>query len=264
MRLGAVVAALAAALYASVLGAPTAKAADMTPILKGPAGSGYIPAQFSWTGFYLGLASGGGIGTANFTDPFPNAGGVASSAKLSGFLVGGVTGINYQIGSLVVGFEGDFIGSWAKGSVVDTAGTTLTNEVMWTSTVAARLGWAWDRWMIYAKGGGAFDNDRSTAAIGTSGPIMGTTFVATGGSNMGGTLRAGWNVGGGVEWAVTEHWIARFAYDYLKFSGKIITFDGNAILAPDSNLLGRLTALPVNGGVGVSLSEFKAVIEYKF
>lgn len=238
MRLGAVVAALAAALCASVLGAPTAKAADMTPVLKGPAGSGYIPAQFSWTGFYLGLAAGGGFGTAHFDDPFVN--GVTASTRLSGFLVGGVTGINYQIGSLVVGFEGDFTGSWAKGSVVDTAGTTLTNEVVWTSTVAARLGWAWDRWMIYAKGGGAFDNDRSTAAI-------------PGSINQGATYRSGWNVGGGVEWAVTEHWIARFAYDWLRFDSKPITFNGS--------LLGHPT---VDGGVGVTLNEFKAIIEYKF
>ena len=237
MRLGAVAAALAAIL--SALGAADAKAADMTPLLKGP-GSTYIPALYNWTGFYVGVASGWGTGTTDFTDPF-GAGAVAS-ARLSGFLVGGVTGINYQIGSVVVGFEGDFIGSWAKGSVFDTAGTNLTNEVVWTSTVALRVGWAWDRLMIYAKGGGAFDNDRSSAV------------ALLGGVDQGSTLRSGWNVGGGVEYALTEHWIARFAYDWLKFDSRVISFGGTVPPA----------ILAVNGNVGITLNEFKAIIEYRF
>jgi len=235
MRSGAVAAALAAIL--SALGASGAEAADMTPVLKGP-GSTYIPALYNWTGFYLGVASGWGTGTTDFTDPFGS--GQTASARLSGFLVGGVTGINYQIGSVVVGFEGDFIGSWAKGSVFDTAGNTLTNEVVWTSTVALRVGWAWDRLMIYAKGGGAFDSDRSSA-------------VQLGGVDLGSTLRSGWNVGGGVEYALTEHWIARFAYDWLKFDSKIIAFGGTV----PGNLAG-------SGNVGITLNEFKAIIEYRF
>ena len=237
MRLGAVAAALAAIL--SALGAADAKAADMTPLLKGP-GSTYIPALYNWTGFYVGVASGWGTGTADFTDPFGS--GEVTRPRLSGFLVGGVTGINYQIGSVVVGFEGDFIGSWAKGSVFDTAGTNLTNEVVWTSTVALRVGWAWDRLMIYAKGGGAFDSDRSSVV-----PQLG-------GVDLGSALRAGWNVGGGVEYALTEHWIARFASDWLKFDSRVISFGGTVPPA----------ILAVNGNVGITLNEFKAIVEYRF
>jgi outer membrane immunogenic protein len=244
MRLGAVVAALVA-ISSALSGASGAKAADMTPLLKAP-GPSYIPAQFNWTGYYLGVSTGWGTGKANFTDLLPTAAGATSSARLSGFLVGGVTGINYQIGSIVVGLEGDFTGSWAKGNVIDSAGDTMTNEVMWTSTVGARLGWAWDRWMIYAKGGGAFDQDRTTVASG-------------GGSDIGGTYRSGWNVGGGAEWAFTEHWIIRFAYDYMKFPSKLVTLTGSIPLT--GGILGNA---PAGANVGVTLNEFKAVLEYKF
>lgn len=239
MRLGAVAAALVAMLSAWS-GASGAKAADMTPVLKAP-GSTYIPAFFNWTGYYLGVSAGWGAGKANFTDLLPTAAGATSSGRLSGFLVGGVTGINYQIGSIVVGVEGDFTGSWAKGNAINTAGDIMTNEVMWTSTVGARLGWAWDRWLIYAKGGAGFDQDRTTVA------------AAAGGSDIGGTYRAGWDVGGGAEWAFTEHWIIRFAYDYMKFPSKLVTLNGS--------IPGNFAA---GANVGARLNEFKAVLEYKF
>ncbi len=240
MRWGAVVATLAAA--ASLSGAPPASAADLpvTPLYKSPT---YIPAIFSWTGYYIGLSAGWGWGSGTFTDPFVPVGG---NPRLSGFLVGGTTGINYQIGSVVLGVEGDFTGSWAKGGVLDAAGNFLQTEVMWTSILAVRLGWAWDRFMIYGKGGGAFDQDRST---------FGSVF---GGSNMGGTYRAGWAVGAGAEYAVTEHWIVRAAYDYMTEPTKAVIMTGNALTAA-----GRPFS-PVGANVGFSLNEFKGIIEYKF
>ncbi|HEY6256381.1 MAG TPA: outer membrane protein [Xanthobacteraceae bacterium] len=242
MKWGAIVGGVGLAAVASwsaaLSGASTANAADMTPAVKAPVGSSYIPAQFMWTGYYIGASAGWGSGHSDFTDPFTLTS--TASPSLSGFLVGGVTGINYQIGSVVLGAEGDFTGSWAKGSAVDASGNMLKTEVMWTSTVAARIGWAFDRLMIYAKGGGAFDQDRNTA------------FLPSGANDIGSTYRAGWNVGGGVEFAVTEHWIARFAYDYLKFSAKNLTFQGNAVPPV------------VNGSVGVTLNEFKAIMAYKF
>jgi len=239
---GAVVGALAALLSLSGLslsGLSAAKAADLTPapLLKAPS---YIPAQFMWTGFYVGASVGWGFGSSSFNDPYPLALVAAGSPRLSGLLLGGVTGINYQIGSVVIGFEGDFTGSWAKGSVTDAAGNFLTTEVMWTSTVAARFGWAFDRLLIYGKGGGAFDQDRNTAAL------------PNGANDMGSTYRAGWDLGAGAEYAVTDHLIVRLAYDYMKFPSKDITFQGNAL------------GTPVNSSVGVTLNQIKGIIEYKF
>jgi outer membrane immunogenic protein len=238
---GAVVGVLAA--LVSLSGVPAAKAADMTPapLVKAPS---YIPAQFMWTGFYVGASVGWGFGSSSFNDPFP-ATVAAGSPRLSGLLLGGVTGINYQIGSVVIGAEGDFTGSWAKGSVTDAARNFLNTEVMWTSTVAARFGWAFDRLLIYGKGGGAFDQDRNTAAL------------PNGSNDIGSTYRAGWDLGAGAEYAVTEHMIVRIAYDYMKFPSKNITFQGSALVN------GQIVS-PLNSSVGVTLNEIKGVLEYKF
>lgn len=241
MRWGTVVGALAA--VASLSGASPASAADLpvSPLYKAPT---YIPAIFSWTGYYVGLSAGWGWGSSHFIDPF--SGTNVGSPRLSGFLVGGTTGINYQIGSVVLGLEGDFTGSWAKGSAFDAAGNFLQTEVMWTSILAARFGWAWDRFMIYGKAGGAFDQDRNT---------FGSVF---GGSDSGGAYRAGWAVGAGAEYALTEHWIVRAAYDYMKQPAKTVILTGSALNA------GGLLLPPAGANVGFSLNQFKGIIEYKF
>jgi outer membrane immunogenic protein len=240
MKWGAVIGGVALAAFASL----PAAAADMTPVGQRPisATSGYIPAQFLWTGFYLGAGIGGGWGTATFTDPFS---GVAASPSLQGFLVGGVTGVNYQIGSVVLGVEGDFTGSWANGSVVDTAGNNLKAQVFWTGSLTGRLGWAFDRLLVFVKGGAAFDYDRDTA-------LLPNGILTTGSTN-----RASWTIGGGVEYAVTEHWIARLEYDYFTFPAKGFQFSGGG------NIPGVPT-INATGLVALNLSEFKAIMAYKF
>ena len=117
-------------------------------------------------------------------------------------------GVNYQINSFVLGVEGDFYGSWVKGTALDPLGDALQTQVLWTGTITGRLGWAFDRLLVYGKGGAAFDYDRDTVSQ-PSGVVV-----------VGSTTRAGWTVGGGLEYAVTEHWTTRIEYDYLKFPAK--------------------------------------------
>src|SRR5258708_1202239 len=136
MKWGAVVGGIAFAALASI----SARAADMTPVPQRTAGSGYIPAQFLWTGFYLRAGIGDGFGTSTFTDPF----GGSASPSINGFLVSGVSGINYQIGSVVIGAEGDFTGAFAKGTAADLAGDSLQTKVFWTASITGRLGLAFE------------------------------------------------------------------------------------------------------------------------
>jgi outer membrane immunogenic protein len=238
MKWGAVIGGLALAALVSL----PARAADMTPIGQRAPAPGYIPAQFLWTGYYIGAGIGGGWGTATFTDPFNTA---TASPSLKGFLVGGVTGINYQIGAVVIGVEGDFTGSWAKGTAVDVPvgllpANTLKTEVFWTASLTGRVGVAFDRLLVYGKGGAAFDYDRDTAT------------QPSGAAAVGSLNRAGWTVGGGVEYALTEHWIGRLEYDYFRFAARGIQFTGNT-LPPNAN-----------GAVGFNLGELMAIMAYKF
>jgi len=63
MKWGAVIAALRSPLLRRLPASLPARAADMTPVPQRAATSGYIPAQFFWTGFYIGAGIGGGWGT---------------------------------------------------------------------------------------------------------------------------------------------------------------------------------------------------------
>jgi outer membrane immunogenic protein len=245
MKWGEVIGGAALAAFAALSSTCPAHAADMTPIAARPAPpSTYIPAQFFWTGFYMGAGLGDGWGTAPFVDPL-NAG--SASPSINGLLVTGVMGINYQISSVVLGAEGDFTGAFVKGSATDTGINPVTNnslqtKVFWTASITGRLGWAIDRLLIFGKGGVALDYDRNTVTISNGAAAIGTAN------------HAGWTVGGGAEYALTEHWTARLEYDYFKFSSKAFSFSGPAA---------GIVATP-GGTVGINLNEIKGIMSYKF
>jgi outer membrane immunogenic protein len=234
MRLAAVISGFALALFPSL----SASAADVTPVAQSsiPATSGYIPARFYWTGFYLGTALGDAWGTSTLTDPF-TAPAQTGTLSLNGLLVGGYGGVNYQIDSWVIGLEGDFTGTWANGSATDAAGDNLQTKVFWTASLTGRLGFAFDRLLVYGKGGAGFDYDRNYVTVGA---------IQTVGSDG----HVGWTAGGGVDYAFTEHWIARLEYDYFKFTSNSFPLSG-----PKKN---------GTGTIGLSLNELKAAIAYKF
>jgi outer membrane immunogenic protein len=240
MKLGALIGGVALAALVTL----PAHAADMQPIGQRPipATSGYIPAQFFWTGFYIGAGIGGSWDSATFVDPLNGANTASPAPK--GFLFSGISGINYQFGSVVVGAEADFTGTWAKGSAVDAVNDTLSTQVFWTASITGRVGMAFDRLLIYGKGGAAFDYDRDIVMV-------------TNGNTAGGSLyRVGWTVGGGVEYAVTDHWTGRIEYDYLRFPAKALSFQGNATTPPNVGF--------ASSTIGLNISQIKLIMAYKF
>ncbi len=56
----------------------------------------YLPEArvYNWTGFYVGINGGGAFGLSNWTSPPPATG----NFTVSGGLVGGTVGANYQLG----------------------------------------------------------------------------------------------------------------------------------------------------------------------
>jgi len=172
--------------------ASAAAAADLPPApgnyYKAPA---FVP-PFSWTGFYLGVNGGGGLGWSNWD--------TAGGFHTDGGVVGGTVGYNYQIGHAVIGGEGDIDWSSISGSTTSAgcpAGCGTSNS--WLSTVRARLGYAADRFMPYVTGGAAFGN------------INATTPGLAGGS----ATNAGWTVGGGLEVAIAGGWSAKAEYLFI-------------------------------------------------
>jgi outer membrane immunogenic protein len=231
MRSGSVFGGVMLALVTTI----SAHAADMGVPPAMPASPGYIPAAFYWTGFYVGGEAGGGWGNASWVDAVAPA---TASLSPNGFLVGGFLGVNYQIGQVVLGMEGTFDGNWFNSNTTDTAGNNLKTQVFWTATTVGRLGIAFDRLLIYGKGGAAFAYDRATET---------TPALQAIGSND----RFGWTVGGGVEYAFTEHFTARVEYDYLTFSTK-----SDPLIGP---------AGPIGSAIiGLKINEAKAGLAYKF
>ena len=74
--------------------------------------------------------------------------------------------------------------------------------------VDARVGYAWDRLLVYAKGGGAF------AGVSNSNGTVGTTVVniSSPGSN------SGWTAGAGLEYAFWGTWSVRAEYDFVSLN----------------------------------------------
>jgi opacity protein-like surface antigen len=214
-------------------------AAALAVIMAGPALAADMPleaaapfaARFNWTSCYLGGHIGGGFAHKNITDPvqlvqdsFLGPGSTDGITTVSpaprGVVIGGQIGCDYQFApSWVVGIEGAASGSTMKGSTIvglplgnpDTALVEAKTDFL--TSVTARVGYAFDNVLLYAKAGGALAGDRYDV----SGSFAGTPFGFVGLEN-----RIGWTAGGGVEWAFSQHWSASVEYDYYQFGHRVI------------------------------------------
>src|ERR1700745_587048 len=87
----------------------TAAAADLArraPYYPAPAAV-YAPV-FNWAGFYIGINGGGGFGSSTWDS--------TGSRDVSGGVIGGTAGYNFQFGQVVVGIEGDVDWSGINGT----------------------------------------------------------------------------------------------------------------------------------------------------
>jgi outer membrane immunogenic protein len=143
---------------AALCGAP-ALAADMA--VKAPP-SPVVALPYSWTGFYIGgdIGYGWGRSTGVLNDGTFNTAPVPYSADPSGIIGGGFAGYNYQINQFIVGIEADWQGAGLSGSGIGTCcgglSYTMDTKVSNYGSVRGRLGFAMDRWMVFATGGWAW------------------------------------------------------------------------------------------------------------
>lgn len=207
-----ILSAIAATALAATAFTTVASAADM-PARMATKAPVYAP-MFNWTGFYLGVNAGGGWSTAssNFGDA-------------SGFVGGGQIGYNWQgVGSpLVLGLEADFQGTSLKNSATVTTilgPTTGEAKIPAFGTVRGRIGYAFDRAMIYATGGWAYTK--------TEASVTAPGFAASD-SKWG----SGYALGGGAEWAFMGPWSLKAEYLYVRAKSVDLTLAGVPVSTGD-------------------------------
>jgi opacity protein-like surface antigen len=206
----------------------------------------------NWTGFYIGAFAGADYGNTKMD--FPGIG--DAGPQVGGALTGGTLGYNYQIGSWVLGVEGDAGWTNARGSVACTSafstfgvlsGTDCADRADFLATATARLGYTFGRALYYAKVGGAWTHERfSVTCNNTIGvPCIGPATLLTQTSLAGD--RTGWTVGYGVEFALTRNWSVMAEMNYIDFGNKNMT-------AADGTVL----------NAGMRISEGKIGVNYRF
>ncbi len=205
--------ALAMALVGPVL------AADL-PVQPPP-----VPAAaFTWSGFYLGGQIGYAWARDNaFLSVVPPVGAtpigasnVAFTTNPQGVIGGAHIGYNYQVGSLVLGLEGEVNGTNTHRTAQPLDFVTSTTNSYVQGMFLGRLGLAFDRVLVFATGGGGYAG-------------ITNTYNVLGSGNSFSTTRSGWTIGGGLEYAIDDHWSARVDYryaDFGNFTDRPIVFPG--------------------------------------
>jgi outer membrane immunogenic protein len=213
---------------AAVMFASAAPAADMrVKAVKPPP---VVAAPFSWSGFYIGVHAGVGWGKNEWSDffdplnPTNRVSGHDTDYRVQGTIAGGQIGFNWQVNWAVFGFEAD--ASWAHidGSGIGPAfggsclqqGDPCRSKIDSLGTITGRFGVAFDRTLVYAKGGAAWVNQEHTAGF-TTDPFL----------NWSGTTSKtlwGWTIGGGVEFAFSPNWSGKIEYNYIDLDDEQFTF----------------------------------------
>lgn len=208
--------AIAALLVAGIAGG--ASAADLPrPYNKAPA---YIsPVYYDWSGFYVGANAGYG-----WAPDFAN--------EAKGFVGGGQLGYNWQVGRLVLGVEGDL--QYTSLKAEETAGAvTATGKIQAFGTARGRIGYAWDRMLVYGTGGWAYTKTDVSLTSGAA-------------SISDSKWSSGYAVGGGLEWAAWDRWSVKAEYLYVH-SGNV-----------------ELTLAGVTGGGSYNMNVVRAGLNYRF
>ena len=206
--------------------ANVASAADMPQRMATKAAPVPYMAIYNWTGLYIGANL--GYGWARVSD---DAGG---SSNLNGVIGGGQIGYNWQMNQLVLGVEADFQGSGQRATQTGAIGLvaiSATERIRYFGTVRARVGYAFDRTLLYVTGGYAYTN----IGMDVTATFGGATATAS--SN---TTKGGATIGGGVEYAFAGPWSAKAEYLYIDSGTQSVTLFGVTDNARIRNHIGRV------------------------
>ena len=197
---------------------------EMKQVATAPA-----PACPNWAGFYIGGFGGYKYGSNDITldlggdwdqrapqerDALEAA--ASRDLNTSGAELGGLLGFNWQFNNWVFGVEASGGYLWLRDSnqliagVINDYDVRTSLKTHYLSTIAPRFGYAMCRWLPYVTGGVAIGDIDFDQSFFTGGRNPG---FGQGGSQS--ETQIGWMVGGGLEYALTDHWRMRGQYQYI-------------------------------------------------
>ena len=232
---------IAGLILLGALSAGAARGADLPSKTQASVFEPPPPAEFSWTGFYLGINVGGGLDHFAFPYFVATPGGFfqgTSGITASGPIGGIQAGFNYELPffHIVAGIEIDNSASGIRGQT--TVNGTLLSGATATAifgskfedfgTARIRLGYAWGRLMPYLTGGFTYGTIETYYSVATPG------FFNAGSSTA---IRSGvfphvGAAGGGVEYAITPNFTVKVEYLYDFINARPVVFNP----APGSNI----------------------------
>jgi opacity protein-like surface antigen len=243
-------------------GGPPPVAAAAMP-LEAPA------APMNWTGIYVGGHLGGGSSDDRWSDPFGstpgilgpiamNVAGFGDTTHGSGPLGGVQIGANWQTGRWVLGIQGDLSAADVRGENTcfsGLGGLNCQHIINSIGTVAGRVGFAWDRSLVYAKGGVAWTN--------TSYNLLGNTGALAGGAESTSVTAEGWVAGAGLEYALTDNWATTAEYNHIGIGS--ITVPTVAVTQTTFVPFPTVAVVSArNIGIKQSIDIFRLGVNYKF
>jgi len=201
-----------------------------------------VPAPiFTWTGFYIGVNA--GIGGDKVDYPFttlaaPLTSGNVNNTSFGGF-AGGQIGYNWQINNWVWGVETDI--QWTNmrsrfnaSLVAPAASLTATTEMKYFGTVRGRLGYAWDRTLLYFTGGYAYGSEDTSLVTTPALVNFSRSHDLT-----------GWTVGGGVEWSPLNNLSFKTEYLFMEVDRHDV-FTAPAVVAIDDRVTNHTLKFGLN------------------
>lgn len=192
----------------SLLMVTGAHAADLAP----------VPEVYDWSGFYIGLQAGyawGDLDVTTFEDdgtPAPNSDG---STDIEGIIGGAHAGWNIQLDSIVLGIEADVNATDIDGTFTFDNGDNFSADINVAGSIRGRLGFAFDRALIYGTGGLTI----ADVELGT------LNFGAVNDEETDHKTYFGYTVGGGLEYAFSDSLSARVEYRYTDLGDKNFDWD---------------------------------------
>jgi outer membrane protein OmpA-like peptidoglycan-associated protein len=196
-------------------------------------------AQGWWAGPEIGVQGGYGWGTSNGTITAPRTT-VPYSLSPDGGLGGAHAGYNWQMGNIVLGLEGDAEGGslsdTVTGTVIGLGSGSIRDNLDFDASIRGKLGFAFDRVLVYGTGGAAFGDVNMTYQF----PVGNTVAKSS-------DIRVGWTAGGGLAYAITRNWEVGAEYRYTDLGHQTVNLGGTVT---DNN--------------GFTFSMVRALLTYRF